>query len=133
MDYRTFVINLSNLDRYRNDLVQTKTDLDTLLYNLSGVKGLSYDQVMVHGNPSVTEQKRLEMIDKYNVKLKEKEFIEDAIEQVETILKRMPAELSSIMKKIYIDGHTFKSVSIEYGYSDHGFWQYLKRETEKYL
>ena len=133
MNYRSFTKNLSNLKQYYKDLEALNLRLDVILNDLENVKGLSYDQVTVHGNPSQIEQKRLEMIDEYNKLLEEKTAIDGMVQQVEGILARMPKDLSAMLKQVYIYGRSLKSLGEKLGYSDNGVWHYLKRETEKYL
>lgn len=133
MDYKVFTSNLANLKRLKESEESLKTQLDLIIYDLGGVKGVHYDSVMVHGNPSVIEEKRLELIDKYNEKEKELEFTKLAIMQTEETLNRMPKTLREMLVEIYVDGKTFKNVGMIHGYSDNGLWHWMKRETEKYL
>ena len=133
MDYKVFTSNLANLKRLKESEESLKTQLDLIIYDLGGVKGVHYDSVMVHGNPSEIEEKRLELIDKYNEKEKELEFTKLAIMQTEETLNRMPKTLREMLVEIYVDGKTFKNVGMIHGYSDNGLWHWMKRETEKYL
>lgn len=133
MNYRTFTSNLSRLDDYRKSLDSIKEELDLILYEMTGVKGISYDKLPSSYNPSLTALKSLEMVEKYNEKQQEFDFTLMAIQQVEIVLARMPSELSEMLKEVFCKGMTYKSVGLKYGYSDHGLWQMLKRETEKYL
>ena len=88
---------------------------------------------MVHGNPSAIEEKRLELIDKYNEKEKELEFTKLAIAQTEDVLGRMPSMLRDMLVEVFVNGKTYRSVGEKYGYSYNGAWHFIKRETEKYL
>ena len=133
MDYKVFTSNLANLKRLKDSEESLKTQLDLIIYDLGGVKGVHYDSVTVHGNPSVIEEKRLELIDKLNKKEHELKFTEMAIEQIEDILNSMPKTLREMLVEIYVDGKTFKKVDMIHGYSDNGLWHWMKRETEKFL
>lgn len=133
MDYKVFTSNLANLKRLKDSEESLKSQLDLILYDLGGVKGVHYDSVMVKGNPSVIEEKRLELYDKYNEKEKELEFTKLAIMQTEDVLNRMPKTLREMLVEIYVDGKTFKKVGMIHGYSDNGLWHWMKRETEKFL
>ena len=79
------------------------------------------------------EEKRLEMVERYNEKLKEYEFIREQISFIENTLNKMPEELKTMLNEVYIQGMTFSYVGKLHGYSDHGLWKLMKRETEKYL
>lgn len=133
MTYKTFVINLSNLKQYYEDKKRLESETEDLLYIMSGVRGLSYDQVLVHGNPSVKAERWHKLDDDYNKKEKELVFINKAIEQVEETLSKMPETLKTMLVKKYIQEMTFRKIGMEYGYSDKGLWKYMRRETEKYL
>lgn len=133
MDYKVFTSNLANLKRLKDSEESLKSQLDLILYDLGGVKGVHYDSVMVKGNPSVIEEKRLELYDKYNEKEKELEFTKLAIMQTEDVLNRMPKTLREMLVEIYVDGKTFKKVGMIHGYSDNGLWHWLRRECERYL
>lgn len=133
MNYRTFTTNLSNLERYRKDLNDVEIELDSIFYALRGVKGVGYTDNHGTTNNSQKALNWLSLDEKYNAKLKERDFIKDAIDQVESILTRMPEELREMLVKVYIEGWTFRKLGMKYGYSYNGMWQYLKRESERYL
>ena len=133
MDYETFTTNLKCLKAYKKEKKKTKDDLDLILYRETGVKGISYDRIPTSGNPQQIAFKRLEMVDDYEAKLKEYNWICDTIEEIEKYLNRMPKELRSMLKDIYVERMTYRKASSKYGYSEGGLWFYLHREVEKYL
>ena len=133
MDYKVFTSNLANLKRLKDSEESLKSQLDLILYDLGGVKGVHYDSVMVHGNPSVIEEKRLELYDKYNEKEKELEFTKLAIMQTEDVLNRMPKTLREMLIEVFVYEKTYRAVGKMFGFSDCGLWNYIKRETERYL
>ena len=133
MDYKVFTSNLANLHRLKVSKENLEAELDMIIYDLGGVKGVHYDSVMVKGNPSVIEEKRLELYDKYNEKEKELEFTKLAIAQIEETLNRMPKTLREMLIEVFVYGKTYRSVGEKYGYSYNGAWHYMRRETERYL
>lgn len=133
MDYKVFTSNLANLKRLKDSEESLKTKIDLISYDLEGVKGVRYDSVSVHGNPSVIEEKRHEMRDKLDKIEKELEFTELAIAQIEDVLNRMPKTLREMLIEVFVYGKTYRAVGEKYGYSYNGAWHYIKRETEKYL
>ena len=133
MDYKVFTSNLANLHRLKVSKENLEAELDMIIYDLGGVKGVHYDSVMVHGNPSVIEEKRLELYDKYNEKEKELEFTKLAIAQTEDVLNRMPKTLREMLIEVFVYGKTYRAVGEKYGYSYNGAWHYIKRETERFL
>ena len=133
MDYKVFTSNLANLHRLKVTKENLEGELDLIIYDLGGVKGIHYDSVMVKGNPSVIEEKRHEMRDKLDKIEKELEFTKLAIMQTEETLNRMPKTLREMLIEVFVHGKTYRSVGEKYGYSYNGAWHYIKRETEKYL
>lgn len=133
MEYRVFTSNLANLEKYKRSLDRLKSDLDTLNYLESNVKGIDYTRIPTKGNPSVMAQKRLEQADKREELEREIDFTMMAITMTESILNRMPIELQGMLKDVFCYGMTYKSVGEKYGYSDNGLWHLLQRESEKYL
>ena len=53
MDYKTFTTDLANYNENILRYQKAKDELDIILYDLCGVRGVSYDSIMVKGNPSV--------------------------------------------------------------------------------
>lgn len=133
MNYKVFITNLSNLNEYYRDKAKLEEEMDILFYQMTGVSGVSYDKIPSSYNPGLSEEMRLEAIEKYNAKIQQYNFICMAINEVSTIMASFPENLQNMLTDIYVEKKTFKSVGIKYGYSDSGLWHMLKRETEKYL
>jgi len=133
MKYKTFTRQLRCLNDNREELARLESSLEDFVYAMSGVKAIRYDMSAVHGNPSVSEEKRLDMIERYNAMLKEYETTEKNILLITSILMQMPTELRSLLEEVYVQGMSFSKVGKEHGYSDHGLWKMMKREAEKYL
>lgn len=133
MDYKTFTNDLANYYRNLESWKKAKDELEVILYDLCNVRGVSYDSIMVHGNPSQKALNWLTLDERYNDKVNEVERYEVAIRNVHTAKRKLPKKLWLMLKEIYVDGQTFRSVGLKYGYSDHGLWQMLRREVEKYI
>lgn len=133
MKYKAFVRKLQNLELYRNEMKILDEQIQLLIYEMGGVKGVSFDQKGGTTNPEIKEEHRLDLIEKYNIKIAEKEFTEKEISQIEGILGRMPEELKIMLDEVYIQGLTFRKVGQLHGYSGQGVWKLMKRECERYL
>lgn len=133
MNYKVFARHLRSLNDDRKELYLIETELDRILYDLNGVKGLRYDQHIGSTNVALAEEKKLELIEKYNAKLDEYDLTKNQISMIENILGKMPDELRTMLQEVYVQNNTFRKVGLMHGYSDHGLWKMLKRETEKYL
>lgn len=133
MQYKSFTTNLSNLSRYRKDKEDLKLKLEALETAEQGVGAIDYSKIPGSPNPSQMALKRLELVDKVDALQTELYFLEIAIIQVESTLSRMPEDLQGMLIDIFAKGKTYREVGLKHGFSDNGFWHYLKRETERYL
>ena len=133
MDYKTFTTDLSNYNENILRYQKAKDELEVILYDLCGVRGVSYDSIMVHGNPSVKALNWLKQEDKYNEKEAELRRYETALVNVERAKKKIPKELWVMLTDKFVRGMTYTQVGMNYGYSGRGMWAYLRRETERYL
>ena len=133
MTYDVFKINLSNLKSYKQQAKILKGELEDLFYVMTGVKGVGFDNIPTSFNPHLAEIKRLDLIEKYDDKLREYNSMRMMVETIESTYKRIPKEIRDMLKDVYIDKMTFRKAAVKYNYSDCGFWHMLKRETEKYL
>ena len=133
MDYKTFTTDLSNYNENILRYQKAKDELEVILYDLCGVRGVSYDSIMVHGNPSVKALNWLKQEDKYNEKEAELRRYETALVNVERAKKKIPMELWVMLTDKFVRGMTYTQVGMKYGYSGRGMWACLRRETERFL
>lgn len=133
MDYKIFTTNLSNLKIMKEELKRMKARLDDLIYIETGVRGISYDNILVSHNPSLSALKRLEMVDTIDDLCREINYLAMAIEETERTMEKMPHELRSMLTDKYIKGWTFDHVGEKYGLSHSGIQYKMRSETEKYL
>lgn len=115
MDYKTFVMNLNSLKAYKEEIARLNSELDRML-----------------SDPYSREAKRLGIND-FEFRQIELNYYVTAVEMTEKALERIPEEIRKILEEIYIGHRSFIGLGAEIGYSGHGLWSYLKRETEKYL
>lgn len=133
MDYETFTNDLMNYKRNMKRMLTAEEELSVLFYDLTGVKGVNAEQ---QGGSTNMLQKALNwhtMDEKYNAKLNEVIRYQTAIRNVESVKKKLPGELWSMLSDKFIKGMTYSEVGLKYGYSRNGVWYMMRRETEKYL
>lgn len=133
MTYDVFTSNLSKLKAYKKQMKGLEDDLNEIFYEMTGVKGVGFDSIPTSFNPHLAELKRLDLIDEYEDRLREYNFMGIAIEIVETMLKEMPEDLQRMLKDKFVKGMTYEKLGMKYGYSHSGIQYKLKTETEKYL
>ena len=133
MDYNTFTSNLANLKAYMKTVSEIEERKEEILYILSGVHGISFDSIPVNGNPSVTEERKLDLIDEYNSLCQRQHAIQGMIVMIKDMLSKMPDDLQSMLTDKFVKGKTYETIGIKYGYSSFGIWNLMRRETEKFL
>lgn len=133
MLYKTFTNNLKMYKENKKEVERIKEELDVILYDLSNVKGIGYDQQGGSTNLSQKALNWLKMDEKYNAKLNELEYYESAIKSVDLVKARLPKKLWLMLYDKFVKDMTYREVGLKYGYSDHGVWAMMKRETERFL
>lgn len=133
MTYEIFTTQLSKLKQMKAEHKRLKSHLEDLIYLETGVKGISYDNVMVSHNPSLSALKRLEMVDVVDEICREINFLAIAIDETEKILAKMPEETKQMLTDKFINGWTYDRVGEKYGFSHSGIQYRMERETQKYL
>lgn len=82
--------------------------LDTLWYELTGVKGIRYDKAHFNADPSVTEERRLVLLDKVTLIETELARVESQIDHIDRLLSAMPKEDRKLVTYTLIDGNTYR-------------------------
>ena len=133
MDYKIFTTNLANLKRMKGEHKKLSSKLEDLIYLETGVKGVSYGQVMTSHNPSLSALKRLEMVELVDDMCREINYLALAIDETEKCLNKMPTELKDMLTDKFIKGWTYDKVGEKYGFSHSGIQYRMENETQKYL
>ena len=131
MDYRTFKNEISNLKAYTRSARELENEIDALWYELTGVKGVQYDKLPSSYNSDLSENFRLELLDRIEFKQKELDFTMLAIERYQNELNRLPDDIKNYVVQIFIYGHTFAEIGEKIGYSDRGLHYKVKKEIER--
>lgn len=133
MEYRVFTSMLANRERIIKSIAELKVRLEVAEYNETGVKGVSFDNIPMSHNPSLSALKRLDMVEKVDELKREINFLSQMIEETEVILARMPEELQNMLIEKFVKGKTYEELGLKYGYSHTGIQYRIRTETEKYL
>lgn len=130
MNYTIFNNELRNYRSYQREVSNIREQIDVLMYQLRGVKGIRYDKEMGSWNPGALERYRLDLLDKIEEKEQELDFTMLAIQTFERKLNRLPKNVKKICLQI-ADGKTYEQIANDIGYSVGGLWLMIKREVEK--
>lgn len=133
----TFLNELRNLNNYKNKLIELEDKLDTLFYDLTGVKAVRYDLVKGMSDYQQIELIKLGKIDEYNI---QKEKIEKEITRlmgnisyIESVLNKMDSNIREACIEIYCQKRKYRETCKEHGYSKTGMEYVIKKTILKVL
>lgn len=105
---------LKNYKYYQERTKELMLDLDDLWYELSGVKGIRYDKEMSNSyNESLSEQRRLDLLDQIARKESELDRIGKQVDYVNKIQQMLPQEIGKACIDIYVNGMSFEKVAVD--------------------
>ena len=61
MDYKTWTYDLKMYQANKESINEARSKLDLILYAMTGVKGVDYTKIPSTFNPSLSEEKRLDL------------------------------------------------------------------------
>lgn len=114
-----------------NDL---KQEIDDIWYELTGVKAIRYDKLPSGSyNPSVSEARRLNLSEKVERKIKELDRVSNNINYIDSILSRLPKNISKACIDIYCDEKGYKKTSQNEYISDAGLFKQIDKALAEVL
>ena len=131
MDYKTFKNELSNYRAYQKSLIQINDEIELIVYEMTGVKGIRYDKQPMSFNPYLTAETRERLshrLDEWECKL---DHTLMKINDIERDLAKLPDDIRELCIMIFADGMTFIEVGNKVGYSDNALWHRIRKEVEK--
>lgn len=130
MNYKIFVSELRVYKQYVYEINKLKARIEEIEYLEAGVKGVRFDNVPSTFNQSLSEERRLELIEQKAEIEKEVERLEmrkqlviDEFEKLDTHTKLMCLEI--------MNGKTLAQIGEVFGYTESGVMRKLKRGIEK--
>lgn len=112
---------------YSNKLFNSiKEDIDNLYYELTGVKGYDYSKIPTSFNASISEQKRLDIIEFINIKKAELEALKSSCEHMSLLLPKFTKQEINILNRVLIYKESYESIGYEFGYSASSMWRYVE-------
>lgn len=128
MDYKTFKNELENYYKYLKSVEKIKEEIENIIYEMTGVKGIRYDKEPTSFNPQLSNERILDLIDKKEEKEIELDYTIASIRYIERKLSKLDKEDKEICLKIISEGISAEKVRREVGYSKSGIWKRIKRE-----
>ena len=136
------------LKKFNKSLIPLEKNLDETFTKLTGFKAIRYDIEPGTFNENLSEQMKLELVDKYNLQLIEfKDALDIAeknllleidrlklnIEHIESIIHQLPNDIKNACIEVYCEKRTFMSKSKDLYYTDTGLFRRLERELDRLL
>lgn len=97
---------IRNYRKYVSYKAQLMDRLEDLWYELTGVKAVRYDTTHVTYNKSLSEERRLSLLDKVDFYRSELDRMDRQIRYIDSVLDRLTKEENELITYVLIDGHT---------------------------
>lgn len=111
-----------------------KQDIDILWYDLTGVKAVRYDKAPSGSyNPNLSEARRIHLGEKIERKMKELARVNSNIEYIESVLAKLPPNISKACIDIYCDDKGYKETSKNEYISDAGLFKQIDKALAEVL
>lgn len=131
MTYKQIKNELQNYRQYLKDIENLKEQIKNVWYEMTGVKGVSFDRIPTSHNPVASELHRLDLMDKKDELMLEYEHAVISVKLIELKLMKLSEEDKRACLRIMSDGESYEKVGNDMGYTSTGLWRKLKRELEK--
>lgn len=130
MNYEIFISELRCYQHYSDELKTIKARIEEIDYELEGVKGIRYDKAPSAFNPSLSAEKKLDLIEK-KAKLENRyRNIQQKMQMVMEEYETLPNSTKLMCLEI-LNGKTLSQIADMCGYTESGIQKKLKREIEK--
>lgn len=135
MNYDLFKYQMKMLKLYREYKEDLQNEIEEIIYQYCGVKGIAYDKDASISNPYGNDEKLILLSQKLEEPQKALEVTERAINELEPIvngyLTKLPADIKYVVIEKYWNNKTFEQLGKEVGYSNYGIWARVKKEVLK--
>lgn len=135
MRYELFVLQLKMLKAYEESKEDIEREIDDIVYQFCGVKGVRFDKEPAQFNQYLSQEAFWEMSERLKEPEKELDFTIMAINRMKPIVEenisKLPELTQKAVKLLFFENKTYEEVGNIIGYSDHGIWQKVRRDVEK--
>ena len=134
MRYELFVLQLKMLKAYEESKEDIEREIDDIVYQFCGVKGVRFDKEPAQYNQYLSQEAFWEMSERLKEPEKELDFTIMAINRMKPIVEdnisKLPELTQKAVKLLFFENKTYEEVGNIIGYSDHGIWQKVRRDVE---
>lgn len=114
----------------KDTIKRLKNKIDDLFYEMTRVKGISYDKERVMQNSQKLNEQQLDMIDKYNDLIMTLKIYEDRLNFLDNVLNTMNLYDRKMFLLKYEDGLTFQQIANQYYVSKAGLFYRMNKALE---
>lgn len=131
MNYDTFKHEVSVLKAYKKSLRQIEEEMEDIIYQYCGVKGIRYDREPSIRNVAMEEATKLKMSEALAEPQREYDFTLMAIQRIERHLSMLTEEVREMCIMHYVEGYSLVYVGDAFGYSPSRVLRIIKSEVAK--
>lgn len=114
----------------KDTIKRLKNKIDDLFYEMTRVKGISYDKERVMQNSQKLNEQQLDMIEKYNDLIMTLKIYEDRLNFLDNVLNTMSLYDRKMFLLKYEDGLTFQQIANQYYVSKAGLFYRMNKALE---
>lgn len=114
----------------KDTIKRLKNKIDDLFYEMTRVKGISYDKERVMQNSQKLNEQQLDMIEKYNDLIITLKIYEDRLNFLDNVLNTMNLYDRKMFLLKYEDGLTFQQIANQYYVSKAGLFYRMNKALE---
>ena len=135
MRYELFVLQLKMLKAYEESKVDIEREIDDIVYQFCGVKGVRFDKEPAQFNQYLSQEAFWEMSERLKEPEKELDFTIMAINRIKPSIMENIAKLPELTQKgvelVFRKNMTYEEAGKIIGYSKIGLYQKMRRDVEK--
>ena len=135
MTYEIFALEMRSLKSYKESAEDIERQIDDIVYQYAGVRGISYDKQRVSFSENVLEEQRQRLYEALNEPQRELDFTVHAIQQLEPRVNKHLASLPEDVREasilLFWKGWTYEELGKKYGYSDSGMRYRMMKEVAR--
>ena len=135
MRYELFVLQLKMLKAYEESKEDIEREIDDIIYQYCGVRGIRYDKERSSYNQFLSQETYYLMSERLKEPESQLDYTIYAINQLEPIvnetLLKLPRDVQLALKLHVYEHKSFDSIGKLFGYTKNGIWAKVKREVEK--
>lgn len=122
-EVEAFKNRIKNYNFHIEQIERINEDINIVFYNLTGVKGASYDYHVPCTNQAVKNERRTDLMERLEELKEKKKAHQEELKKLNAMLNQLDPTTREFTKKKYINNYTYDELSNQ---------SYMARNTIKY-